>query len=172
MAATVLIALGSNRRHRVGDPGRVLDAAVVALKAAGLGIVARSRTRTTAPLGPGGRAYANAVVEVTAGELTLPALLAMLQAIEARFGRRRGRRWGARVLDLDILAAGNNVYPSPLRWGRARGLAVPHRAIAERRFVLDPLVEIAPGWRHPLLHSTARQLRAKLRRPKATTASP
>ena len=171
MVATVLIALGSNRPHAVGSPGRVLDAAVTALVAAGLHITTRSRTYVTAPLGPGGRSYANAVV-VAETAIALPALLVVLQGIERGFGRRRGRRWGARVLDLDIIGAASAVCPARLRWRSARGLVVPHRALATRRFVLDPLVEIAPDWRHPVLHSTARQLRAKLRRLKATPASP
>ncbi len=91
------------------------------------------------------------------------AVLATLQAIERDFGRRPGRRWGPRVLDLDLVAAGGTVTPAR-GWRRAtRGLIVPHRGIAERRFVLDPLVEIAGGWRHPVLHLTARQLHARLR---------
>ena len=177
MSTTVLIALGSNRRHRLGAPKAVIAAAVDALAAAGLRVVARSPVRTTLPLGPGGRAYANAAVAVQTG-LTLPALLTLLQRIEARFGRRRGQRWAARTLDLDILAAGDVMLPSRLSWrqhsrnaagpGRAtRALIVPHPALAERSFVLDPLVDIAPAWRHPVLHLSARQLRARHARPKA-----
>ena len=169
MSATILIAIGSNRRHgRHGPPARVVAAAMVALDAAGLAVVRRSRVRATAPLGPGGRSYANAAVAVTS-VLPLPVVLAVLQSIERDFGRRGSRRWGARVLDLDILAAGAAVLPSALRWRAARaGLIVPHRALAARRFVLDPLVEIAPGWRHPVLHRTARQLHARATRRKAT----
>lgn len=169
----VLIALGSNKpHHRHGPPARVLAAAVAALAAAGLGIAAVSRIHTTAPVGPSQRSYANAAVAVT-GAPPLPALLRLLKRIEAEFGRRRARRWAARVLDLDIVGAGEAVLPSRLRWrGAARGLAVPHRAAAERRFVLDPLAEIAPGWRHPVLGATVRQLRARARRPKRTPPSP
>jgi len=157
---TILIAIGSNRRHhRHGTPAGVVAAAVAALAGAGLGIVACSRTRGTAPLGPGGRRFANAVVAVRC-ELSLPALLVLLQRVERDFGRRRGRRWGDRVLDLDIVAAGDAVVAS-------RGLQVPHAALATRRFVLDPLVEIAGDWRHPVLNATARQLRARAMRPKA-----
>ena len=64
------------------------------------------------------------------------------------------------MLDLDIIGAGAVVI-------RAKGLQVPHPSLAERRFVLDPLMEIAPDWRHPLLHATVRQLRARAMRPKA-----
>lgn len=172
MAATppgiVLIALGSNKPHpRHGSPTRVVAAVVAALAAEGLGIVAVSRTRITAPVGPSQRSYANAAVAVT-GAPPLPQLLRLLKRIEADFGRRRSRRWAARVLDLDIIGAGDAVLPARLHWRSARrGLAVPHRALAERRFVLDPLADIAPGWRHPMLGATVRQLRARARRPKA-----
>lgn len=160
METTVLIALGSNRRHgRHGPPERVLLAAMAALDAAGLRIVRRSRIRPTPPLGPGGRRFANAAVAV-ATALPLPAVLLLLQRIEREFGRKRGRRWGDRVLDLDILGAGSTVITTA-------GLTVPHPQLALRRFVLDPLVEIAPEWRHPGRHATARQLRARAKRPKA-----
>lgn len=160
METTVLIALGSNRRHgRFGRPEGVILAGFAALEAKGLGAVRRSRVRATAPLGPGGRRFANAMVVVRTG-LALADVLAVLQEIEAEFGRRGGRRWGDRVLDLDIIAAGPVVV-------RSRHLMVPHPGLAERRFVLDPLVELAPEWRHPVLHATARQLRGRAMRPKA-----
>ena len=160
METTVLIALGSNRRHgRHGRPEGVVAAAIAALPGLGLAVTAQSRLHATAPLGPGGRRFANAVVEVRTA-LSLPAVLAGLKALERRFGRRGGRRWGDRVLDMDILGAGDVVIA-------AGPLQVPHPRLQLRRFVLDPLVEVAPGWRHPLLHATARQLRARAMRPKA-----
>ncbi len=167
MSATVLIALGSNRRSRHGSPAATLAAALAALGAVGR-VVAMSRVRATAPLGPSQRRFANAVVEV-ATALPPAEVLARLQGIERAFGRRRGRRWGARVLDLDILAAGNQVLSTNSHPNR-RPLIVPHPRLAERRFVLDPLVELAPDWRHPLLHLTARQLRARLARPRRSAA--
>ncbi|MCU0892312.1 MAG: 2-amino-4-hydroxy-6-hydroxymethyldihydropteridine diphosphokinase, partial [Sandarakinorhabdus sp.] len=139
--AIVLVALGSNRCHgRHGRPAGVVRAALAAL--AGLGRVERvSSIFDTAPIGPGSRRYANAVAALDwAGGL--PELLAALKAMERGFGRRPGQRWGDRVLDLDILAAGGTVL-------RAPGLSVPHPRLAERRFVLDPLVTVAPDWRHP-----------------------
>jgi 2-amino-4-hydroxy-6-hydroxymethyldihydropteridine diphosphokinase len=160
MATPLLIAIGSNRRH--GDHGRpeaVVAAAIAALAAAGLRVVAVSRVRQTAPLGPGGRRYANAAVAVESG-LPLGAVLRLLKQVERDFGRRPGRRWGDRVLDLDIIGAGDAVVRVP-------GLQVPHPSVAERRFVLDPLCDIAPRWRHPRLKASARQLRARQMRPKA-----
>ena len=164
MPPLIHIAIGSNRRHgRHGAPAAVVAAAIVALDAAGLPVVAQSAIRATAPLGPRQRQFANAVVAVATG-VALDIVLARLQAIERAFGRRPGRRWGPRVLDLDIVAA--EAVATPL-WRTARsGLIVPHRGVAKRAFVLDPLVEIAGGWRHPVLHLTARQLRERLRRPR------
>ena len=118
-----------------------------------------SRIRPTAPIGPGGRRFANGAVAVRSG-LPLRQVLTLIKQVERDFGRRGGRRWGDRVLDLDIIGAGDAV----IRTGR---LIVPHPGIASRRFVLDPLVDIAPDWRHPLSHLTARQLRARAMRPKA-----
>ena len=157
---TVLIALGSNRRHgRHGRPAGVIAAAVATLAARGLRVLACSAIHATAPVGPGGRRFANAAVAV-ATDRSLPDLLRLLKAVERDFGRRPGRRWGDRVLDLDILGAGASVV-------RRKGLTVPHPGLAHRRFVLDPLVAIAPGWRHPRLHATVRQLRARAMRPMA-----
>jgi 2-amino-4-hydroxy-6-hydroxymethyldihydropteridine diphosphokinase len=153
--AIVLVALGSNRCHGAfGRPSGVVRGAMAALP----GVVAASPIFTTDPLGPGTRRYANAVVALD-WQGTLPGLLALLKAMERDFGRRPGQRWGNRVLDLDILAAGQVVL-------RARHLIVPHAELARRRFVLDPLVTVAPDWRHPVSGFTARQLRARLLRPK------
>lgn len=168
MPAIIHIALGSNRRHgRHGSPQGIVAAAIVALAEAGLAVVARSAIRMTKPIGPSKRAFANAMVAVETG-MAVDDLLAMLKSIERDFGRRRGRRWAERVLDLDIAAAGALVTYD---WRRARqGLIIPHRSLAARAFVLDPLVDIAPDWRHPVLHLTARQLRARQRRPKPQPA--
>ena len=165
MSATIHIALGSNRVHsRHGAPSAVVRAAIAAIADAGLQVVAQSAIRSTPPLGPRQRRFANAVIAVTT-DLTPQAVLALLLGIEAAFGRQRGRRWGPRVLDLDLIAAGATVV-------RVRGLSVPHVELAHRDFVLAPLVEIDGGWRHPLLHLTARQLRARLLRPKRTNKGP
>ena len=161
MQTIAIVALGSNRRHhRHGTPARVVEAAVAALDGQGLRLLARSRLHSTAPVGPSDRRYANAVALVETS-LAPTELLAQLKSIERAFGRRRTRRWAARVLDLDIIAYGEAALPSRLRWRAARGLAIPHRAMHQRRFVLDPMVEVAPDWRHPVLGLTTRQLRAR-----------
>ena len=167
METSVLIALGSNRRHgRYGAPADVLRAAVAALAKVGIRPQRLSRIHATAPVGPSDRRFANAVLLATT-TLDPPALLQQLKSVEQAFGRRRGRPWGARVLDLDLIDWDGKVWPDRLRWHTAcRGLLVPHRAMHLRRFVLDPLLDVAPGWRHPVLGLTARQLHARLRQPK------
>lgn len=152
--ASYALGIGSNRRHiRHGAPEAVVRAALATLAAEGVALGAVSRLHRTAPLGPGGRRYANAAAIVETA-LAPPALLALLKSIERRFGRRRGRRWGARVIDLDILLWSGG------RW-RSRTLTVPHAAMTMRRFVLDPLVEIAPRRRIDRAGSVA-QARARL----------
>jgi len=151
------IALGSNRRHgRHGDPAKVLHAAIAELEAAGLAMRAISPVIRTPPLGPAGRSFANAAL-IAETALDPPALLALLKRVERGFGRRRGRRWGARVLDLDILLWSGGAW-------QARDLHVPHLQMAKRRFVLDPLVHIAADWRSA--QGTVRQLHARLTRPR------
>ena len=153
------IGLGSNRRHvRFGDPRRVLLAALAALESDDIEPVDASPIVASAPIGPSRRRYANAVALV-ASPLSPPELLDRLKAIEAAFGRRRGRRWGARTLDLDILLWSEGA------WSDA-ALTVPHAAMTVRDFVLGPLRMIAPAWRHPLSGQSVRQLAARLSRAK------
>jgi len=83
-----------------------------------------------------------------------PAMLAALKAIERKFGRRPGRRWGERVLDLDIVAWSGGRFAS-------RGLTIPHPRLADRDFVLGPLAAVAPSW--PISGAlTPRHLAARL----------
>ncbi len=145
------IALGSNRRGRHGGPRDELRAALEAIG----GVVAASPIVETAPVGPSIRRFANAAAIIASDE-NPPELLARLKRIEREFGRRRGQRWGARVLDLDILLWSEGV------WGTA-ALTVPHPHFRTRDFVLDPLARIAGGWRDPLSGLTVRQLRHRLR---------
>jgi len=159
-----LIALGSNRRHvRHGGPADVLNAAVEALEKAGMQVKRASAIHQTPALGPAGRDFANAVLLVESDDA--PArLLRRLKKIERSFGRRGGKRWGSRVLDLDIIMWSNGAWPDRLRWHSARSLAVPHRSMTERAFVLEPAAEIAPDWRHPITGLTVRQHLARLNR--------
>jgi 2-amino-4-hydroxy-6-hydroxymethyldihydropteridine diphosphokinase len=163
-ATSYLIGLGSNRRHgRHGAPRQVIDAAVAALAAAGLEVAATSATIRSAALGSD-RDFANAAVRVET-MLAPPALLALLKRIERMFGRRRGRRWGARVLDLDILAWQGGAWPPAPRPARG-ALVIPHAALTTRGFALGPAATIAPKLRLPRTGRTLRQHGRVLRRPR------
>lgn len=146
-----LVALGSNQRHpRHGSPGRVLSAATGRLSQ-DWQIEAVAPVTSSAPVGPSQRCYANGAV-LLAGPYSPPAALALLQAVEAEFGRsRRGQRWRARTLDLDIVLWSGGPWMS-------EGLTVPHPLFRERPFVLAPTAAIAPRWRDPLTGLTLRQL--------------
>jgi 2-amino-4-hydroxy-6-hydroxymethyldihydropteridine diphosphokinase len=85
-----------------------------------------------------------------------PELLAALKAVEKEFGRRRGRRWGPRVLDLDIILWSGGAWAGG-------SLVVPHPAFRTRRFVLEPLAELVPDWRDPVTGLAVRHLLARAR---------
>jgi 2-amino-4-hydroxy-6-hydroxymethyldihydropteridine diphosphokinase len=150
------IALGSNRAHgRYGAPAAVVRAAVEALAEFG-SIQAVSSIHRTAAWGPAGRDFANAAA-ILETELDPAALLAELKQIERRFGRRPGRRWGPRVLDLDIILWSGGRFTS-------RRLTIPHPQLARRPFVLEPLAEIAPAWRVAGTGPRVRHLASRLAR--------
>lgn len=154
-----LVALGSNMRHPAfGSPRAVVDAALIELDRQ-FGVRAVSCVVQSAPLGPSRRRYANAAAVLAAG-LAPQDMLAALQAIERAFGRRRrGQRWGARVLDIDLILWSGGALV-------AQGLQIPHPAFRERRFVLEPAAAIAPCWRDPTTGLSLRQLHARLTRPR------
>lgn len=156
-APIVAIALGSNRPHgRFGRPPAVVMAAAEALHARGLPILCMSPVIATAPIGPSRRQFANAAL-TTRWPGDPVGLLRILKDIERAFGRRPGRRWGPRVLDLDILLIGDHRIDLP-------ALTVPHRDMAARRFVLAPLAAVLPDWHHPKTGLSTRQMLARLGR--------
>ena len=133
------IAIGSNRPHgRYGRPAQVVEAAIARLDEE-FGLFDASPILLNPAIGGAGRDFANAVAIVETG-LEPPAMLRRLKRVEQQFGRRAGRHWGARVLDLDIILwSGGKV--------RSRRLTIPHHGLERRPFVLEPLAAIAPGWR-------------------------
>ena len=152
-----LIALGSNMRSaRYGAPRKVLATALELIAFTGVEVTSVSPVIRSRPVGPSQREYANAAA-VLRCPLTPLALLGMLQGIEHLVGRtRRGQRWRARVLDLDIILWSGGVYT-------ADELTIPHPEFRERDFVLGPAKRIAPDWRDPVTGLTVRQLASRNR---------
>lgn len=140
-AATHLyaIAIGSNRRHiRHGRPAGVVEAAIARLDAE-FDLFDASPIILNKAVGGAGRDFANAVALVES-ELTPGLMLIALKQVERDFGRRPGRRWGERVLDLDLVAWDGGCL-------RSRTLNIPHPQLGRRDFVLGPLTAIAPAWK-------------------------
>lgn len=160
-----LIALGSNQRHaELGSSANVVKHAVNALEMADIDVVAHSPIIRSSAIGPSQRRYANAAV-ILISPLSPPALLARLHDVEAHFGRkRRGERWRARVLDLDIILWSGGIWADG-------ALSIPHPAMRARDFVLSPAAAIAPDWRDPVSGLTIRQLQSRLSRPKLLDAA-
>jgi 2-amino-4-hydroxy-6-hydroxymethyldihydropteridine diphosphokinase len=154
---TILIALGANLPSpRFGAPRATLEAALAAIASHDVRILQRSSWWESEPVPASDQPwYVNAVASVETALEPVP-LLALLHRIEAGFGRVRGARNEARLLDLDLLAYGNR-----RREGTEPPL-LPHPRLAERAFVLLPLAEVAPDWHHPVTHESVRQLIARL----------
>jgi 2-amino-4-hydroxy-6-hydroxymethyldihydropteridine diphosphokinase len=146
----VYLSLGSN----VGDRLANLHAAIALLRSLG-DVVAVSSFYETEPVEFTSQAwFLNCAVELDT-EKTPKELLDGILRIEQQLGRQRVQRKGPRIIDVDILLFGDSVVQS-------QGLTVPHPAMQQRRFVLEPLAEIAPDARHPALKRSIRELRDAL----------
>ncbi len=146
MSETALIALGAN----LGDPRSTLRQARETLGDLGEVRATSWLYRTRAVGGPPGQPdYLNAAVALDTS-LSPQALMLALLGTEALSGRVRLDRWGPRVLDLDLIGYGERVLDTPR-------LTLPHPRAFERAFVLAPLADVAPGWRHPLSGESVRQ---------------
>jgi len=147
---TLYIGLGSNlgrRRANLARAMRLLNARHYRLKIL-------SPMYETSPVGPRQRNFVNAVA-VFFTTRRPEDVLGDLKEIERAMGRRQARRWGPRIIDLDILFYGRCIF-------RSSRLIVPHPDLHRRRFVLEPLAEIAPRFVHPMLKTTLRKLRDRL----------
>ena len=158
-----LIAAGSNQDNGNIHPIEYVNTALAALKAESLRITRVSRMYRTPAFPAGiGPDYVNAVVAAETS-LTAHQVLAALHRIEADLGREREQRWGDRTVDLDLLDYGGEIRPdldeyrhwadAPMGVQRSEApehLILPHPRIQDRAFVLVPLRDVAPDWRHPV----------------------
>ena len=150
----ILIGLGSNIEGPWGSPQMCLKKALEMLDSGPVRLVAASSIILTAPFGKTDQPdFANAVARVESG-LGAAALMAFLHGIEAQAGRVRAERWGPRTLDLDLLDLDGRI--------QAADPILPHPGIAERAFVLGPIAEIAPEWRHPVTGERVKEMLGRL----------
>jgi 2-amino-4-hydroxy-6-hydroxymethyldihydropteridine diphosphokinase len=148
---SVIVAMGGNLAFQGQPVQAVMQAALERLAGEGLEPLARSGWwRSAAWPDPSEPPFLNAVVLVRTA-LSPRGAMEALQRVETAFGRERGAANAPRTLDLDLIAYGREVMDEP-------GLTLPHPRAAERRFVMGPLAEIAPAWRHPVSGETAQVL--------------
>lgn len=150
MRNPVYLSLGSN----VGDRAANLNTAIDNLRAFGE-VVAVSSVYETEPVEFTAQPWFLNCAVILDTDKTPKQLLAGILDIEQRLGRQRLQKKGPRIIDIDILLSGNSIVEDP-------GLTIPHPAMHERRFVLEPLAEIAPEVRHPIFKQTIRELRDAL----------
>jgi 2-amino-4-hydroxy-6-hydroxymethyldihydropteridine diphosphokinase len=151
----ILVALGANLPSRFGTPDQSLNHVLRLLPSRGVRVIRASRLYANPAVPQSGQPdYVNcvAVVETTAepGEL-----IDICLAIERELGRVRSEKWGPRSIDIDIVDFDGLVFDSP-------ALTLPHPRVKERAFVLIPLLEVAPEWRHPVSGERGADLLAQL----------
>ena len=157
MPNRAFIGIGSNLGDRKANHLEAIDRIQ---KLPATRIVKQSSLYESEPLGDAKTWFVNSVIEIET-DCTADELLKRLKSIETAMGRKRvrGKRWGSRIIDLDILFFNNEII-------NKRSLKVPHPEVQNRRFVLAPLSELAPQMIHPKLTATVSELLASLKETK------
>lgn len=161
----ILIGLGSNlTTDEFATSKDILEAAMVMLEARGVRILQQSDFYETEPVPKSDQPwFCNAVLSADT-ELCAIDLLKLLHEIEHELGRVRRERWEARIIDLDLLAYNDEIFPSAAEWGQEsqkispEHAIIPHGRLHERDFVLIPMMDICPAWTHPVLKKTAENM--------------
>jgi len=159
----ILIGLGANVPGPWGKPRQTLQRVLEILDESPLSLVQASAIVATKPFGVTDQPdFVNAVAQIETA-LEPEALMARLHEIELSADRRRTIRWGPRTLDLDLLDFDGQVLKGQGdSFGHQTPLVLPHPGIAERTFVLKPVAEIAPDWKHPVSGLSAQEMLQKL----------
>ncbi|MBO9445384.1 2-amino-4-hydroxy-6-hydroxymethyldihydropteridine diphosphokinase [Ruegeria sp. R14_0] len=173
--SNAVIALGANLKLRGNEPKVTLRDALDAISRHGVVIRAISRFYET-PCFPAGAGpdYVNAAALIET-EKSSEDLLEVLHQVEHEFGRERVQRWGMRTLDLDLVCFDDHILPDSAEFDRwltlspeeqrqraPKQLILPHPRLQDRAFVLVPMADVAPDWRHPVLGRTVREMLADL----------
>lgn len=165
------MALGGNLPWNGEPPANIQQKALAQLEVLGLTLRKVSRFYAT-PCFPAGAGpdYVNAAA-LFESPLPTGRILAILHEVEAAFGRSREKRWGGRTLDLDLIAVEDQILPDLAGWTQwhdlppdrqlvetPQNLILPHPRLQDRAFVLVPLMDIAPDWRHPVTGKTVAEM--------------
>ncbi|UTW56664.1 2-amino-4-hydroxy-6-hydroxymethyldihydropteridine diphosphokinase [Kordiimonas sp. SCSIO 12610] len=162
---TTIAALGANIPSRAGQPIDTLRKAITLIDEAGLKVLAVSKFYVTKPVPVSDQPdFINCAVSIEC-DLTAKQILSIFHRIEAELGRERGERWSARTLDIDLIAHKGLILPDQKSWSELANHKdasvfitdpmVPHPRAHKRMFVMDPIVDVAPDWVHPVFQKTA-----------------
>jgi 2-amino-4-hydroxy-6-hydroxymethyldihydropteridine diphosphokinase len=156
----VVLGLGSNLPSKWGTSRETIERAIDELQHRGVTIDKVASIIETEPIGPQGQPRYFNTVALAHVSISPFALLKLLKLLEVKGGREHGGRWGPRAIDIDIVSYDDLVmgWDKPHNHLAPSVLVLPHPEMHKRRFVLEPLVQIAPTWRHPVLGKTAREL--------------